>query len=358
MNIINYNHKNYFNILNANKFLDFIKNKDNLIFRDICGDIQRNIDINHLNELIDYQKNYYSKFNTFSFPNQIILCKLNNKYAILDGQHRMQCIDTIYNEYKIDFNIALSIIEIDNISEYNDLFISINKNKPLILFNNIDDWITIGKYIEQFFINNFSVYNKTSEKPHIPHINFNNMLKYINDNNIIEKSNIKDKDLIIKAITELNNYYSGINGTSNIKKYIDNYDKLYYKCREKQPNNPLYLSIYQNFEWIDRVFYKLKTNKSYHEMEHISVKNNRVRIKKPLRKKVWYEYNKNNLNGKCYVCDRNTDYDSFECGHIISVFYGGKTDFSNLKPICSTCNKDMGITNLEEYKSSLMNELL
>ena len=26
----------------------------------------------------------------------------------------MQCIDTIYNEYKTDFNIVLSIIEIDN----------------------------------------------------------------------------------------------------------------------------------------------------------------------------------------------------------------------------------------------------
>jgi 5-methylcytosine-specific restriction endonuclease McrA len=92
-------------------------------------------------------------------------------------------------------------------------------------------------------------------------------------------------------------------------------------------------------------------------MEHISLKNNHVKIKKPLRKKVWSAYNNLNLVGNCYVCNRDTDYDSFECGHIVSVFYGGKTEFNNLKPICSSCNKDMGIHNLEEYKNSLIQEL-
>ena len=43
--------------------------------------------------------------------------------------------------------------------------------------------------------------------------------------------------------------------------------------------------------------------------------------------------------------------------YIVSVFYRGKTEFNNLKPICSSCNKDMGIHNLEEYKSSLIHEL-
>jgi hypothetical protein len=357
MNIIKYNNKNYFQILNVSNFLNLIKNKNNLLFKDICGEIQRNIDVNHLNNLIQYQKDYYKKYNTFSFPNQIILCEFNKKYAILDGQHRIQCIDTIYNEYKLDFNIALSIIEIQDISEYNELFISINKNKPLVLFNNMDDWISIGKHIETYFMNNFNIYNKSSEKPHVPHINFNNMLKYINENDIIKKSKITDKNIFINEIIELNNYYGGSNGTTQLKKYIKNYDNLFYKCKEKHPDNPLFLSIYQNYEWIDRIVFKLTKNISYHDMEHISIKNNRVKIKKPLRNKVWKSYNNSSLDGNCYVCDRATEYDTFECGHIISVFYGGKTDFNNLKPICSICNKDMGITNLEEYKKSLLKEL-
>jgi hypothetical protein len=357
MDIIKYNPKNYFQILNAPNFLNLIKNKDNLIFKNICGEIQRNIDVTHLNNLIQYQKEYFKKYNTFSFPNQIILCEFNKKYAILDGQHRIQCMDTIFNEHDINFNIALSVIEIDDISEYNELFISINKNKPLVLFNNMDDWISIGKHIETYFMNNYNVYNKSTEKPHIPHINFNNMLKYINENDIIKKLKITDKNIFINEIIELNNYYGGSNGTLQLQKYIKNYDNLILKCKVKQPNNSLYLSIYQSYEWIDRIFYKINNNLQYHQMEHISLKNNHVKIKKPLRKKVWSSYNNLNLVGNCYVCNRDTDYDSFECGHIVSVFYGGKTEFNNLKPICSSCNKDMGIHNLEEYKNSLIQEL-
>ena len=39
----------------------------------MCGEIQRKIDIDHLNELIQYQKSYYEKYNEFLFPNPIIL---------------------------------------------------------------------------------------------------------------------------------------------------------------------------------------------------------------------------------------------------------------------------------------------
>ena len=53
--------------------------------------------------------------------------------------------------------------------------------------------------------------------------------------------------------------------------------------------------------------------------------------------------------------DDEIEYDSFECGHIQSVFYGGKTNYNNLEPICSICNGSMGIMNLNEFKTSLMN---
>jgi len=337
-------------------FFKIINNQNNLIFKNMCGEIQRKIDIDHLNELIQYQKNFYKKYNNFLFPNPIILCKNNDKFAIIDGQHRIQCIKTLFNEYNIDFNIMLSIINIDDINEYDELFLSVNLNKPVVLFKNITDWKTVGKYIEDYFLNNYNIYNKNSENPRVPHINFQNMLKYINENNIIEKCNL-NKDQFINEIVELNNYYSGINGLSNLTKYIQNYPILLKKCNEKQPNNPLYLGIYQNFEWIERIIYKINNNLKYHQMNHISLKYNHIKIKKPLKKLVWTSYNNKNLDGNCYVCSRNIDYDTFECGHIISVFKGGNTTLNNLKPICSCCNKDMGVHNLEEYKSSLNNEM-
>ena len=46
-------------------------------------------------------------------------------------------------------------------------------------------------------------------------------------------------------------------------------------------------------------------------------------------------------------------YENFECGHIIPVSKGGTNIVSNLKPICSACNKSMNNSNLEEFKAQL-----
>ena len=45
-----------------------------------------------------------------------------------------------------------------------------------------------------------------------------------------------------------------------------------------------------------------------------------------------------------------------QCGHIKSVFYGGRTNIDNLEPICTKCNLDMGIKNLMDYKKELDQE--
>ncbi len=39
-----------------------------------------------------------------------------------------------------------------------------------------------------------------------------------------------------------------------------------------------------------------------------------------------------------------------ECGHIVAHALGGEITFNNLQPTCKTCNRDMGVMNLNEYK--------
>jgi hypothetical protein len=73
-------------------------------------------------------------------------------------------------------------------------------------------------------------------------------------------------------------------------------------------------------------------------------------ISKALRDKVWREYNGQNLDGKCYVCDDVLQYKNFEAGHVIAESKEGKTELSNLRPICSSCNRSCGDKNLDEFK--------
>jgi len=77
-------------------------------------------------------------------------------------------------------------------------------------------------------------------------------------------------------------------------------------------------------------------------------------IPKPIRWEVWRTYIGRYYDGKCFVCDRNIDVEMWECGHVISHADGGTATTSNLRPICSVCNRSMGTRNMFEYMETHM----
>ena len=80
-------------------------------------------------------------------------------------------------------------------------------------------------------------------------------------------------------------------------------------------------------------------------------KNSRVSIPKAVKDTIWDQcFGKEAGIGKCYCCSGEINSKKFDCGHIISVANSGTNNIDNLKPICSTCNKSMGTTNMEEFK--------
>lgn len=344
------NKKNNIYLLEARKLLRLMKKPENLLFNDnTSGDIQRNIDDDHLNNLIEYQNKYYKENDVYSFPNPIVLCCLNNKLAIIDGQHRLKCIEKLYNDNKdINFNVLVSVITINNENEYDEYFVAINKNKPVQLYKNVNDWKFVIKKIEQYMTGKWHMYMKNTDNPQIPHINIDKMKEYMDNNNVIRRIGM-DADRIIEEIEELNNYYK-----YNIKnnKYLKNIHKNIEKCISKNEEEPLYFGLYRNFEWIETIVYKITENVDYKDMEHIPL-NYRIRIPKKLRINLWKSYFDTSMIGKCYTCLEDIEFSDFECGHVKPVFYGGTTNLDNLRPICRICNNDMGITNMDDYMKKL-----
>ncbi len=56
------------------------------------------------------------------------------------------------------------------------------------------------------------------------------------------------------------------------------------------------------------------------------------------------------IKHKCLCCKKaNITNMDFEVGHILAVSNGGNDEISNLRPICSVCNKSMGSKNMREY---------
>jgi len=68
------------------------------------------------------------------------------------------------------------------------------------------------------------------------------------------------------------------------------------------------------------------------------------KIPKALREQVWIVHAGKVFERKCLTewCNNTMTVFDFQCGHNIPESKKGKTDISNLVPICSRCNLSMG----------------
>ena len=313
-------------------------------------EFQRTLDHEHVNSMFTSLLNEYSIYKCITLPNPIIIGVLDNTRYILDGQHRLACINRIdKTEFNYNFDVLLVIIRINSEEELVMRYKNIHLNKPVPLPLDMNDWVKYKKKIEKYMNQNYKDYFSNSKRPNIPNFNKDSLITYINDNNIAKKFN-NDYKLFIKELEELNLYYLQTY-TISLNKYFKNIHKYISKTDTK--DNRFIIGIFKNFEWIDKILFKINKKIDYETMSHMPI-SYRPSIKKNIRKRVWIKRNGETLRiGSCYVCKDKIEYDDFECGHIIPIFYGGETNVSNLEPICNNCNNDMGINNLEEWKKEL-----
>ena len=341
----------------AHDLLALLDNPSRHLFQSQAGEMQRNLDSKHLNELKQYQQDFKAAHNMYSFPSSIFIAMFQGKYALLDGQHRLETCRFLLDtdpQAATHIQMPVSILKLRSLSEYDDYFVALNKNKPVRLYKNVRDWKNVMRHLETYFYQNYRLYLRDTNHPRVPNFNLDHMMAYIDENNLIQKIGLPYEELI-NEIEQLNNCYR-FHWKELIQKprYIEKISRYIQLCEEKS-TKPFYLGIYRHFEWLDRIAVHRQQGIPYLQMKHVPL-NYRHRISKRLRRAVWSRVNGTTLVGKCYVCDASLDYDTFECGHIVSVFCGGDTDQSNLRPICRMCNSDMGIENLEDFRQRWIRE--
>jgi len=83
----------------------------------------------------------------------------------------------------------------------------------------------------------------------------------------------------------------------------------------------------------------------------VEVVTKRKAIPKAVKSTLWnIHFTENNAKGECKVCSKEIKMTDFDAGHIIAVANGGSDNLDNLMPVCSLCNKSMGVQNLNEFK--------
>lgn len=81
-----------------------------------------------------------------------------------------------------------------------------------------------------------------------------------------------------------------------------------------------------------------------------TTKSGKKNISKDLKREVWMKYVGPTIMSTCFCCGkREISNDKYEAGHIVAEACGGLTSVDNLRPICSSCNKSMGVENMISY---------
>jgi hypothetical protein len=314
-------------------------------------DIQRIIDDDHVKSLYDFQIEYYASKFKFSNNGVISIAILNNVEYVIDGQHRLKMFTMLSAEFpERVVQINVDYFECKSEQDMEELFKYINNSKPSMIYKMKTDVYKSINIIMKYIGITYKNYIKSSDKPQRPFMNLaaieSRLAEYYkNEHQYIEAATF------ITKMNELNKYYDTVSREQWIQliklKDLSSYDKI------GKSDVRCYLGMYQQFEWIDRIFHS--NDVSFNQMEHFSTEiYNTTKVTKQLRKNVWDKNNDMNsinlMDSICTICSSHITYDTFECGHIIPRIRGGLTTIDNLERICKQCNRDMGRMNLLIYK--------
>lgn len=323
---------------------------------------QRPLDINHVQNIVKDQIEEYKRYKSYSILQAITVVNINNEIIyIIDGQHRLQAfkeLETLGYDIK---NIVVPVVCYKVIDETEMLkyFNMINSNMPIHPLELQDDFASYGKILIENITKTYGVYVKNDNKNSLcPHINMNKLKENLSGRNLSDKlrNHNKSIDEFWNKILEFNEYVKkNVKSTHQLcpvmKKRIESCES---KAEKFKVSMVCYLGVWRKFEWLDFALTSLLENKQFLDISLACENNTRIVIPFVIREQVWKKCNTNISDlGICFTCCNDLYFRDMECGHIKAHALGGNITLDNLMPVCKTCNKDMGIMDLFEYKSMI-----
>jgi hypothetical protein len=272
----------------------------------------------------------------------IYFCKLNRKRFVIDGQHRLE----VYKKLKELHNEKICIVQIkvDNEQDIENYFQLINDQLPLPdVYRMREDIRNIILKTYDYFTKKYpkSFHNKQKHKkanrPYMwDHVFMSQLTEIVSEDSeydVMNKFDVKNSQDLIELLENLN------------KKYSEQ-DLEFFKCSPKtieriKKGKMTYFGLF-NKNWMDGI-----TN--FEDLEPQKPMTNALRFA------CWNKYiGKDIGKAKCWCCN-NLDIwqQQFEAGHVRARNKGGKNVVTNLRPICSKCNREMSDTHMGNFMKKM-----
>ena len=294
---------------------------------------------------------YKEKPELFFAKNRLIIVDLDNKWYLIDGQHRHEMLKREF-EINMDLQEHVQIVwyKYYNEEDVNALFKSINKdsikNKNYI---DVDTFVMI-KINE--FVNLLKNYHgpsfaktKTAKGQMLTLEELRDNLKMGGFFKKPELCSLTSQELYNYFITKNDEFYNIMNYDTNVC-----FNKNIFYSKEIIPINEKIIFTLKNNNFVKWICQNDDENLScvhYYKKEKTKIPSN-------MRTSVWRNYFGEDECGECPIsyCKRTISRKGepgMHCGHIISEKNGGLTNTNNLRPICGRCNCEMGDMNWELF---------
>ena len=334
-------------IISNNKIIGIANNSDLLELSIDTPEIQRIVDDDNVQEIVNYQIKYYKQNKNFNFLGVVNIhyMREDNMYFLIDGQHRYKAIKILFDNGHCDIDIAVEIVEVDTYKELKNNYVLLNKNTQLPDFPE-DINKSIPETVALYFKNKYpTMWSKTSRarRPHMYFSFFQEALGILTKN--LELTDAED----LKNIVETHN-----DVVSNYK--IDVFPdakSLNVSCFNKCKQSGLFLGLFKyshddiGYKWVKTII----EHKSGNVMK--IEKNKKKKIPKRIKDDSWDKYiGKQHGVAKCICCNTTEiQQKHFVGGHIISEKNDGLITVDNIVPISNQCNMSMATKNMKEFIS-------
>ncbi len=298
--------------------------------------IQRSLKQERVNELYEVLLDYYDEYGYVHDLNSIHIGKYQSEYFILDGQHRYNAYKRFFeNEDSIftketdkNFSVLVTMYNCLEEGEYEKIFDDLNTNyistTPLVL---TEDEKKKKKVLVEFFDTNYKKYVESESKsPRFPNADRDEII-----NDLLKTYPTKKSSEIINEFYKMNEMI----GKDLEIRLPEKYERI--------KNKIAGIKKYEGKE----LFYVYKI----HFEKESEKKHKRKSVPDAVRNTLWISVFGHNMIGQCYCCNGEVHFiQNYEASHVVSVAHGGSDNIHNLRICCKSCNRSMGVKNLEDFK--------
>jgi len=312
--------------------------------------IQRLLDKSKVKDIVDFQLDFHKRngFFNFSASGAINIHVLEGKYYLVDGQHRMEALETLYHAHAHNIPFYFLFVHVNTWEELEENYNMINKNTALPDFSCYQDVDkNIPEEVASFFQHEYpTIWSKTSRarRPHVFFNSFQEALAFI----CAKCDTIKTSEELKDCVMDYNNRCSKWHRTA----FRNVNENVYIAAQEKS----FFLGLFccenedYRYEWAKKI---VEEATGVHIKKESSAQRKK-KIPKKIKNDAWDRYIGKDVATAPCICCRTTMINAkdFVAGHIVSEREGGEVKVENILPVCAGCNSSMGTQNMDSFVQS------